>query len=339
MIRVLIAEDMHLIRGALVAPLSFEPDMEVVAELDCGDQVVPAALRLKPDVALAAGIRKNRRRPAGHRPGTHRRRPKTGPSPPTARETDVLRAAQTGISTDKVGTQLALSPATVRSYLSMPSSRSVVATASTRSGSPATPAGYHRDPGRSHRKCIDLLRPDPDDQAEHLGGLERRVLAEVFARQSLWQRLGRVFSEFGGAADLYRVVRVSGIEDRKADPRIPGQVACLALACGGGEHHGVTVTRDPYHGRLRRAVGIQRRHGGEVPAVQQVAGYLVQHRGWSCRAGLGGLAGQVVHSMAPGAVSAAASPLSATGPGAAAARCRRSGMSAMASKTATETAA
>lgn len=52
MIRVLIAEDMHLIRGALVALLSREPDMEVVAELDRGDQVLEAAIQTRPDVAV-----------------------------------------------------------------------------------------------------------------------------------------------------------------------------------------------------------------------------------------------------------------------------------------------
>jgi two-component system response regulator DesR len=51
-IRVLIAEDMHLVRGALVALLSREPDMEVVAELDRGDQVLEAAIRTRPDVAV-----------------------------------------------------------------------------------------------------------------------------------------------------------------------------------------------------------------------------------------------------------------------------------------------
>jgi two-component system response regulator DesR len=177
MIRVLIAEDMHLIRGALVALLSLEPDMEVVAELYRGDQVVPAALRLKPDVAildidlpgcdgltvagelhdrlpgcralvltglsqpgnllralavhvrgfivkdapadtLAAGIRKVA---AGQRvidPELIAAALETGTSPLTGRETDVLRAAGTGISTDEAAAKLALSPATVRNYLS-----------------------------------------------------------------------------------------------------------------------------------------------------------------------------------------------------------------------------
>jgi two-component system response regulator DesR len=52
MIRVLIAEDMHMIRGALVALLSLEDDMEVVAELDRGDQIVEVALGTRPDVAV-----------------------------------------------------------------------------------------------------------------------------------------------------------------------------------------------------------------------------------------------------------------------------------------------
>jgi two-component system, NarL family, response regulator DesR len=52
MLRVLIAEDMHLIRGALVALLSLEDDMEVVAELERGDQIVPTALETRPDVAV-----------------------------------------------------------------------------------------------------------------------------------------------------------------------------------------------------------------------------------------------------------------------------------------------
>lgn len=52
MIRVLIAEDMHMIRGALVALLRLENDIEVVAELDRGDTILEAALRTHPDVAV-----------------------------------------------------------------------------------------------------------------------------------------------------------------------------------------------------------------------------------------------------------------------------------------------
>ncbi|MFF9066287.1 DNA-binding response regulator [Streptomyces sp. NPDC014891] len=52
MIRILLAEDMHLIRGALVALLGLEPDMDVVAEVGRGDAVVPAALAHRPTVAV-----------------------------------------------------------------------------------------------------------------------------------------------------------------------------------------------------------------------------------------------------------------------------------------------
>jgi two-component system response regulator DesR len=176
-IRVLIAEDMHLIRGALVALLSLEFDMEVVAELDRGDQVLEAAIRTRPDVAvldidlpgmdglsaaealhaqvpscqilvltglsqpghllralkvhvrgfilkdapastLAQGVR---RVAAGERvidPELLAGALETGESPLTPRETDVLRAAEEGISTDQIAKSLALSSATVRNYLS-----------------------------------------------------------------------------------------------------------------------------------------------------------------------------------------------------------------------------
>jgi two-component system response regulator DesR len=52
LIRVLIAEDMHMIRGALVALLSLESDIEVVGGLGRGDTILEAALRTQPDVAI-----------------------------------------------------------------------------------------------------------------------------------------------------------------------------------------------------------------------------------------------------------------------------------------------
>ena len=52
MIRVLLAEDQVMIREALVALLSFEDDIEVVAQVGRGDQVVKAAKAACPDVAL-----------------------------------------------------------------------------------------------------------------------------------------------------------------------------------------------------------------------------------------------------------------------------------------------
>ena len=177
MIRVLIAEDMHMIRGALVALLRLEPDIDVVAELDRGDSIVETALQVRPDVAvididlpgldgLSAAAQLNERLPSCKtliltglsQPGNLLRALKvhvrgfllkdapapqlanairsvasglrvldpelvaaaveTGASPLTDRETGVLRAAQSGLSTEDIGKRLNLSPATVRNYLS-----------------------------------------------------------------------------------------------------------------------------------------------------------------------------------------------------------------------------
>jgi two-component system, NarL family, response regulator DesR len=176
-IRVLIAEDMDMIRGALVALLSLEEGIEVVAELDRGDQIVAAALHSRPDVAvldidlpgidgltaagqlheqlpqcqalvltglsqpgnllralklhvrgfivkdapaatLADGIRRVARGERVVDPDLVAAALETGSSPLTPRESDVLRAAADGISTDQIGDLLSLSPTTVRNYLS-----------------------------------------------------------------------------------------------------------------------------------------------------------------------------------------------------------------------------
>jgi two-component system response regulator DesR len=52
MIRVLLAEDQAMVRGALATMLGLEDDVEVVAEVGRGDEIVPAALETRPDVAL-----------------------------------------------------------------------------------------------------------------------------------------------------------------------------------------------------------------------------------------------------------------------------------------------
>ncbi|MFH8409731.1 DNA-binding response regulator [Streptomyces sp. NPDC018019] len=52
MVRVLIAEDMHILRKALVSLIELEPDLEVVAELSSGDDIVPATVAMRPDVAV-----------------------------------------------------------------------------------------------------------------------------------------------------------------------------------------------------------------------------------------------------------------------------------------------
>jgi two-component system response regulator DesR len=51
-IRVLLAEDQAMVRGALSALLALEEDIEIVAEVSRGDEVLPAALGSLPDVAL-----------------------------------------------------------------------------------------------------------------------------------------------------------------------------------------------------------------------------------------------------------------------------------------------
>ena len=51
-IRLLLADDQALVRGALSALLGLEPDLEVVAEVGAGDEVLAAVLEHRPDVAL-----------------------------------------------------------------------------------------------------------------------------------------------------------------------------------------------------------------------------------------------------------------------------------------------
>ena len=52
MIRVLLAEDQAMMRGALAVLLGLEPDIEVVAEVSTGTAILPTALETHPDVAL-----------------------------------------------------------------------------------------------------------------------------------------------------------------------------------------------------------------------------------------------------------------------------------------------
>ena len=51
-IRVLLAEDQGMMRGALALLLGLEADIEVVAQVGTGDAIVGAALESRPDVAL-----------------------------------------------------------------------------------------------------------------------------------------------------------------------------------------------------------------------------------------------------------------------------------------------
>ncbi|MFB9930364.1 response regulator [Amycolatopsis halotolerans] len=52
MIRVLLADDQAMVRGALATVLGLEADIEVVSQVGSGDEVVAAAKETAPDVAL-----------------------------------------------------------------------------------------------------------------------------------------------------------------------------------------------------------------------------------------------------------------------------------------------
>ncbi|MFI6943857.1 response regulator [Streptomyces sp. NPDC050418] len=176
-LRVLLADDEHLIRGALAALLALEDDLTVVAEAASGPEALAMVLAHRPDVAVldlqmpgadgvsvATSIR--RELPScqtmivtSHgRPGHLKRAleagvrgfvPKTvsaqrlaeiirtvhagnryvdpelaadaisaGDSPLTAREAEVLELAADGAPVSEIAERAALSPGTVRNYLS-----------------------------------------------------------------------------------------------------------------------------------------------------------------------------------------------------------------------------
>lgn len=52
MIRVMLAEDQGMIRGALASLLGLEPDIEVVGEAADGEEALAVAVNVRPDVAL-----------------------------------------------------------------------------------------------------------------------------------------------------------------------------------------------------------------------------------------------------------------------------------------------
>ncbi|MYY11104.1 response regulator [Streptomyces sp. SID4919] len=51
-VRILLAEDVHMIRGALAALLELEPGLKVVASVERGDTILETALEVRPDVAV-----------------------------------------------------------------------------------------------------------------------------------------------------------------------------------------------------------------------------------------------------------------------------------------------
>ena len=52
LISVLLAEDQAMVRGALLARLTLEDDIDVVADVERGDDVLPAVLATRPNVAV-----------------------------------------------------------------------------------------------------------------------------------------------------------------------------------------------------------------------------------------------------------------------------------------------
>src|SRR5215831_9304411 len=49
---ILLAEEVAMVRGALVALIEREPDLKVVADVERGDEILPVALAHRPDVAI-----------------------------------------------------------------------------------------------------------------------------------------------------------------------------------------------------------------------------------------------------------------------------------------------
>jgi two-component system, NarL family, response regulator DesR len=51
-LKILLAEDVAMVRGALVALIELEPDLNVVAAIENGSDIVPTALACQPDIAI-----------------------------------------------------------------------------------------------------------------------------------------------------------------------------------------------------------------------------------------------------------------------------------------------
>jgi len=51
-LKILLAEDVAMVRGALVALIELEPDLKVVAAIENGADIVPVALTHQPDIAI-----------------------------------------------------------------------------------------------------------------------------------------------------------------------------------------------------------------------------------------------------------------------------------------------
>ena len=150
-VRLLLADDQVMIREALAALLSFEDDIEVVAQVGRGDEVLKAAQDTHPETkivilttfgrpgflrrAMESGVsaflvkdspadkltQTIRRVLAGERvidPDLAAAALADGLNPLTPRERDVLEASADGGTIAEIARQLYLSEGTVRNYLS-----------------------------------------------------------------------------------------------------------------------------------------------------------------------------------------------------------------------------
>ena len=228
MIRLLLADDQALVRGAIASLLDLEDDLEVVAQVGRGDEVLDAARASKADVALldvempgldgiaAARVLRAefpscralvvttfgrpgyvrlaleagasgfvvkdtpsgqladavRRVAAGERvvdPALAAESLAAGPSPLSARETDVLLAVRQGNSSADVASQLHLSEGTVRNHLS-----SAIGKTGARNAAEAARIAAERQRNRSAREA----RRKPE-RARDLGSRDAAGDAEL----------------------------------------------------------------------------------------------------------------------------------------------------------------
>jgi len=121
MIRVLVAEDMRILRDTLVSVLNLEDDIKVVAQVAAGTDIVPAALAERPDLAVLEidlpgldGISAAARL---HDPKLALAALEMKESPLSERETDVLRRFAAGVDLPAIAAELFLSYGTVRNYM------------------------------------------------------------------------------------------------------------------------------------------------------------------------------------------------------------------------------
>jgi two-component system response regulator DesR len=120
-LKILVAQDIAMFRGALVALIELEPDLKVVASIESGYDIVPAALASRPDIVIididlpgVDGISAARK---VIDPQLAMSMWYGGQNPLSPREHQVLRIAAEGSEPTEIAAALHLSVGTVRNYL------------------------------------------------------------------------------------------------------------------------------------------------------------------------------------------------------------------------------